>query len=262
MKIAVCFSGQIRTGVEASENIKRYLGNLYPFCDFFIHTWDIDLIKNTTKISKVDLDRIEKIRSIYNPKAMNIEIYDDVNAKEKFNTISNSVNTQLFYTFMKSVELKKQYENENNFEYDYVLKLRLDLIFSSHRNLETDISMYPFENNNGIWIENPPTEEVYFANDVYWLDDVFYITTSKIIDYISSYYNFIKKNRFKSHNNYEYSLKNYIIRNEIIIFFKKDSIDYNMGGYTIYRKECLDLSPMDEWEKCLECFNDLNKDEL
>ena len=40
MKIAVCFSGQIRTGVQTAPNIKRYIGDLDTVCDYFVHTWD------------------------------------------------------------------------------------------------------------------------------------------------------------------------------------------------------------------------------
>ena len=40
MRIAVCFSGQIRTGVQTAPNIKRYIGDLDPVCDYFVHTWD------------------------------------------------------------------------------------------------------------------------------------------------------------------------------------------------------------------------------
>ena len=38
MKIAVCFSGQIRTGIQNHPNIKEFFGKLYNECDFFIHT--------------------------------------------------------------------------------------------------------------------------------------------------------------------------------------------------------------------------------
>ena len=39
--IAVCLSGQIRTGIYAAPNIKRFIGDLWDNCDFFIHTWNV-----------------------------------------------------------------------------------------------------------------------------------------------------------------------------------------------------------------------------
>ena len=40
MKIAVCFSGQMRTALEANKSIIKFLGNQLPNVDFFFHTWD------------------------------------------------------------------------------------------------------------------------------------------------------------------------------------------------------------------------------
>ena len=42
MKIAICFSGMVRTGVKAYPSIKRFIGDLWGQCDFFMHTWDKD----------------------------------------------------------------------------------------------------------------------------------------------------------------------------------------------------------------------------
>ena len=41
MKIAICFSGMIRTGVYAAPLIKKFIGRYYDNVDIFIHTWDI-----------------------------------------------------------------------------------------------------------------------------------------------------------------------------------------------------------------------------
>ena len=47
--IAVCLSGQIRTGIYAAPNIKRFIGDLWDNCDFFIHTWNVSNEKPTPK---------------------------------------------------------------------------------------------------------------------------------------------------------------------------------------------------------------------
>ena len=52
MKIAVCFSGQIRTAVENFINIKNFLGDIYNDCDFFMHCWD-DCSYKTYNLSNI-----------------------------------------------------------------------------------------------------------------------------------------------------------------------------------------------------------------
>ena len=133
MKIAVCFSGQIRTGVENYQNIREIFGELYNYCDFFIHTWNFCEYKtyNTSNISKKPviepIEKFEQIKKMYSPKKM---IVDDKTIGY-VNTVNYGIQP-LWYSFWKSVELKKQYELENNFKYDYVLKLRMDLILNYH----------------------------------------------------------------------------------------------------------------------------------
>jgi hypothetical protein len=39
MKIAICFIGQIRTGVICFPSIRHYIGDLWDNCDIFIHTY-------------------------------------------------------------------------------------------------------------------------------------------------------------------------------------------------------------------------------
>jgi len=39
IKIAICFSGQIRTGVLTYKNISNFIGELIHQSDIFVHTW-------------------------------------------------------------------------------------------------------------------------------------------------------------------------------------------------------------------------------
>lgn len=254
MKIAICFSGQIRTAIETSENLIRYFGELYPKCDFFIHTWNVNTDKagppNSFEI--IDDDTINKLIKIYNPKKIKIEDYIITNRNEFDNlAYKNGINNSMFYSFMHSIKLKKQYELENNFKYDYVIKIRFDLIFNSHRRLINDINMFLYEKENGIWIENIAPD--YNEKTDMWIDDVFYISTSNIMDKISNYYNFFKESN--QIINYYNSFTYFITLNNIK-FFKIKPIDnenkYLMGGYTIYRKGKHNYSALTEFNKCLE----------
>jgi hypothetical protein len=44
MRIAVCLSGQLRTADRAVESLKKFVGNLAPDVDYFVHTWDINSV--------------------------------------------------------------------------------------------------------------------------------------------------------------------------------------------------------------------------
>jgi len=133
MKIAVCFSGQIRTGIENYPNIKEFFGELYGHCDFFIHTWNFCEYKtyNVSNIAKKPIiepaEKFDEIKKLYSPKKMIVDIkHIGYETAEKYGI------QPLWYSFWKSVELKKQYELENNFKYDYVIKFRPDLVLNYH----------------------------------------------------------------------------------------------------------------------------------
>lgn len=124
-KVAVCLSGQPRTWRESAPNILHHYTNNFKAneydkeiqVDFFIHTWN----RNTWKITG-DEDRprdLYEIEQIYKPKKLKIEHQDDW---------TENPWVGLFTSFNKSVFMKRQYELENNFEYDVVVKSRLDII--------------------------------------------------------------------------------------------------------------------------------------
>ena len=142
MKIAICFSGQIRTGVFASSSILNFIGDLLQHVDFFVHTWDTNTTKCMVANCKQqhqhsDVNDIDQFMEIYKPKVLQVE-----NEEQVFKKFLDSCNgiiketrpgfgwTYRFYSWKKSIEYKTQYEEQNNFKYDYVIKLRPDCIIS------------------------------------------------------------------------------------------------------------------------------------
>ena len=87
MRIAICFSGQLRTGVWAIPAIKSFIGDLWENCDFFLHTWDSQYSKNYSNklienlnslkvLAKEKLkDNKDKITNIINEIPRYAEIY-------------------------------------------------------------------------------------------------------------------------------------------------------------------------------------------
>lgn len=138
LKVAICLRGAIAkiTGTFFTENslyrtgqyinynacynsiIKHIINPNLNQCsfDFFIHCWNIDLEKDLIKL--------------YNPKKYlfedntpyNQEISAKVKVPNDFSGVSHSLSIK------KSIELMKEYEQENNIKYNLVILFRPDLI--------------------------------------------------------------------------------------------------------------------------------------
>lgn len=229
MKIAICFSGELRTGVKSSNNLLNFIGDLLPDCDFFIHTWDINSYRSplnlridpmpSTKVPESDFNEIFKI---YKPKGILIE------DQKKFwnNLILNYPGTgdliHLWYGFYQSIELKRKYELENNFQYDVVIKLRTDCIFPPDRVLKDDIEE----------LLNDTTKILSIR-----IDDIYFMSSSHIMDIASKFY----ENLF---GNGDWPM------NHFIKFMKKNNIEiinFKDKRFTIFRQEYTYLDSIEHY---------------
>jgi hypothetical protein len=191
MRIAVCFSGQMRTALEAHTSIMRFLGNQLPNVDFFFHTWDIksekklfgDLRDEThyTGQQYESINKLLKIVKVYEPKKYVVE---------NFSSFKNEKNNPaLWYSWYKSLKLVRDFEKENGFEYDVVIKMRFDVIYKPDMVLDDLFVKYLSRIESG----------EFFADSIWKLDeeinqdmihDVFYIHNSKIIDKLNLFYTY------------------------------------------------------------------------
>ncbi len=190
MRIAVCFSGQWRTGNYCYENLKQFFGILYPYCDFFIHTWDINkqkcynLSNVFSKETKLTSNDINEIKNKYNPKKIIVDDYqiaykELVKYEPLLYTTVNifDIVQPLWYSFYKSIQLKNEYEIDNGFKYDYVIKLRPDILLHPNRRLSQDIEMYKNELDSGeFYIENLIRD---YSIDTHTIDDVYFLSNSE-----------------------------------------------------------------------------------
>ena len=187
MKIAVIFGGQIRTGVQTSKSVFDFLGEYLPHCDFFIHTWDITTYKNgdyhNSHSPEFDWDAIKlkeeylnEFLEIYKP--LKYEVTPFLKFREEIEHSPDYLMPAWAYSFWKANELKKEYENENNFKYDYVIKLRPDILLHPNRRLSQDIEMYKSELDNGeFYIENLIRD---WNIDSHTIDDVYFLSNSNV----------------------------------------------------------------------------------
>lgn len=162
MKIAICFSGEPRFVDKCHDMIKRNIIDPNNIVDVFVHTWYDNSIINkklyTDAVSSfanstIDLGVTDKIVDLYKPKKIIIDsprhfsnsridfdgsldkyfagYKNSVHSKQEYRDIRISNIYSMWYSIMKSIELKKEYELENDFKYDIVIKCRFDLIVRS-----------------------------------------------------------------------------------------------------------------------------------
>lgn len=137
-RIAVCFSGQARYWQESAANIKRFFEFEHPHpengldveTDYFIHTWDT----NSWRKPKTDHSVYEDVK--HNDKDAIIETYKPKGfiQQEYHKDVFKRAWDPMFYSFARSLILKRDYELEHDFQYDLVIKARLDVIYDpSHK---------------------------------------------------------------------------------------------------------------------------------
>jgi len=263
MKIAICFSGMIRTGIETSENIKNFIGDVYDSCDFFMHTWDIDyqnplrgqLWDHPHIINRdisLDYTKLERLNKIYKFKDVEIDNYWQILEKHKieYSKYIEGIEERywwspLFYSWWRSIKLKQLYEVENKFRYKYVIKIRPDMIFSE------DLKLYSILDK----ISNMDfaVNQIYIDKDGSIVDDIFFACSSHVMDLVSNLWEYkIKSIDFKEEFSQDFFFK-YIIHHGL----NPKSLELNYLSetyYTIslYREESLMFNPVTEFNKCVE----------
>lgn len=197
-KIAVCLSGQARHWKVASENIISFFNynNTHHFhanipieTDYFIHTWDT----NTWRYPKtfhnvfenIKHNDFEEIKNTYNPKFIEQEEFDE----KKFILAWDP----MFYSFWKSIMFKRDYELENNFTYDVVIKARLDVIYNLQQKIKFN-EIKPSVNGltPGICYTSQPITKFSYEFNYNNFDDVIFYGDSRTMDIISDLYHTYK----------------------------------------------------------------------
>ena len=203
MKIALCLSGYLRTFKDCWPSIKENLIQDNDV-DIFIHTYD-KIGNSSGWRSPIDLSEnidVKFLESISNIKIVITEKWDDIKYKfQKFRkiqpTITNidAIATILYKIYMCN-ELKKQYERENGFIYDLVIRTRCDQVFTKKINFNFPldkilINAYPwgdedFVNHFQVY-DNNGILETY--GESICISDRFAVGTSENINYLCDLYN-------------------------------------------------------------------------
>ena len=238
MKIALCLSGQPRFYKNGFNSVKRYIDE-YDM-DVFFHTWwhDFDLGKKYKKaewsISDdnnliVENNTFSDLVDLYKPKLYSNDKIINFDAEREYETagdyklIYNNVKS-MYFSMKKVVELKMQYEKNNDVEYDFVLHSRFD--------------------NNIISLPNIhllKKGHIYFINWIKQRKHIFHDIIS-ICD--GNLYN-IRKNIFDNIDNY-YDKMVHMEKNNIDMDYIKQMGKYmnaeEILSFNMYDEGCIDKS--------------------
>lgn len=187
-RVAVCFSGQPRLWEWSSKNIKSFFdpqGKTHHIkgeikVDYFAHLWDTNTWRkpkqprNFQPVDEIHND-YQRIVDCYQMKSAELEHYENTKFKLAWDP--------LFYSFEKSMFLKRQYELHNDFEYDLVIKARLDVVYDPSTKFPYHLYVGPriaYTSNN---IHHFPMEFNYWN-----FDDVIFYGHSGTMDIIGDVY--------------------------------------------------------------------------
>ena len=135
-KIAICFSGQIRTGILTHPNVISYFDGLMDNADIFVHCWNIrtsitQTMQDPEHFILEDEKLFSRFKDLYSPKMMRVDQYDKYAPYLQPHPQFHSINT--------CNELRKDYENKTGVSYDLVIRIRPDLLFNPEHKLIQDI---------------------------------------------------------------------------------------------------------------------------
>ena len=242
MRIAVCFSGQIRTGLQAAPSLKHYIGNLWSKCTFFCHTWNVNTRKpfNANGIYRegypLDDNTVNEFRELYGLHGkLVVENYQEILDVKK-STGWNPMN----YSWRRSIEILHDYKQVTNLDFDLVVKLRPDVLPKPTRSMSTEIinALLKHDKNTTFFAESTSSA----PNGI--VDDVIYYATDDIMDRAS-------KLAYAQETDTNLGIKHYLENQNIKLASTVQ--DLPDMGYAILREESLHRDPLADWEGC---YND------
>lgn len=203
MKIALCFSGQNRTGHITAENIKRYVGDLLPDCDVFAHFWDsesrgtgyanregaVSTNAEWHTATKSSHDKFVEFYSHWAPRTIMVEQYDLQPTKNtwggrRWDPVEGKWHVSMWRSLYEANKLKQDYAQKNQIVYDFTIRLRSDLVFDSGKSLAEDLTLIEdeqtmlFGDHYAIWP----------IHGMGRIEDIFWIGPSRLMDQVSTYY--------------------------------------------------------------------------
>lgn len=217
IKVAFCFSGQLRTWNRCIKNWKKLFKNLKKTygiteIDVFCHIWDhntlqqsiatekygSNIIDNASVLSNAEIGNYIKQLNPVDYKISNITASKNstqqtldqqaLDTNRLYGECSNAWMSPQFYSVMYSAHLKRMHEIKHNFNYDVCVRMRNDLYFKK------SLSALSMEN-----LLNPKFNTVYSCHtgidNVMWfkrrLGDICWYADSPTFDKMSNFYQWL-----------------------------------------------------------------------
>jgi hypothetical protein len=227
-RIAFCFSGQPRTWKKCVESWKEHLFKENQV-DIFCHIWDYNTSIGHHDIPPVNVNvpatEINELLETLNPKKYTIESQKEFVPIREDQLITVSPWLSQYYGIMQCARLKRQYEIENDLQYDIVIKMRFDAFFNT--------SIYP--EFNQIKIDEYTMHGFHFGWDPITyagrIGDIFWYANSETYDIISDFYINIPAIESKFYRNNDGTMN--FVQPETVFFryLKKNDINLNINHY-------------------------------
>lgn len=198
-RIAICLSGQVRSWKKCYKSWNLIWENAQnPNVDFFIHTWDQNThpakFGNFKPPQQVEKEEIDEIIEILKPKKIIFEQSRKFLIEGEDTYLNHSPYLSQYYGVLRCSRLKKEYEIENNFLYDVVVRLRFDLLLEDPVLFGHDIKLKE-RTIYGIHYGYDSTKNSFRFGDMIFYSDSF------TYDILADYYygvNFLPKEWFDS----------------------------------------------------------------
>lgn len=185
-RIAICLSGQPRSWKKCYQtwsNIFALAGNVEV--DYFIHMWDFNSYpakfgqeKESIKLTEEEL---AEIIDTIKPKKIIVESEKKFTPLNGNPALSSSPYLSQYYGVLRCARLKKQYEIENDFLYDIVVRLRFDIFFGNNVITHPDFK-----------IKERTIYGIHYGYDwdfrAFRFGDMFFFSDSMTYDILSEYY--------------------------------------------------------------------------
>lgn len=193
MRIAFCIVGQPRHWKICYQNWAEIFG-VWGEIDVFFHFWDFTTaplsVADGIKHQLSEDDKNEIIRTLQ-PKKFQFESDFNISIQDDKNNVQCPVpywSVPQFMSLQKCANLKRQYEIENDFSYDIVIKLRSDIFFST--TFGESYAPYVLQDN---WFRALAPSTIYSIHStnstpIIRMSDIFFIADSLTFDHIALFY--------------------------------------------------------------------------
>jgi len=240
MKIALCLSGIVggkkgKDGIGGDIDYKccydYYYKNIISNndVDIFIHSWSVKHKENLNKLYLPKKSFFEPQKKFPFNKSL---LFFGGKGKKNVEKYSPLINSR-FYSSKEVISLKKSYEKENNFKYDFVMVSRFDLMWLIPLNFNNFNPKYFYISNwNNRNIVNDKTNRSKKSKRYL---DLWFFSNSDYMDYYGNVFDELEKINITDPHRF---LWHYLNKNEKI----QKNIKYELyigSDYELYRNKIL-----------------------